>query len=54
MARALCAWALNQKGKNSVRNLRYGLQTRLVRGMNIRRHILIFTRKTGLGNAFPN
>ena len=31
MARALCAWAINRRGKNSVRNLRYGPQTRLVR-----------------------
>ena len=33
MARALRAWATNQGGKNSVRNLRYGPRTRLVRGM---------------------
>ena len=32
MARALHAWALNRGGKNSVRNLRYGPRTRLVRG----------------------
>ena len=24
MARELCAWAINRRGKNSVRNLRYG------------------------------
>ena len=30
MARALHAWAINQGGKNSVRNLRYGPRTRLV------------------------
>ena len=33
MARALRAWAINRGGKNSVRNLRYGPQTRLVRGI---------------------
>ena len=30
MARALCAWAINQRGKNSVHNLQYEPQTRLV------------------------
>ena len=35
MARALRAWAINRGGKNSVRNLRYGPQTRLVRGIYI-------------------
>ena len=34
MARALRAWAINRGGKNSVRNLRYGPRTRLVRGMS--------------------
>ena len=33
MARALRAWAINRGGKNSVRNLRYGPRTQLVRGM---------------------
>ena len=33
MARALRAWPINRRGKNSVSNLRYGPQTRLVRGM---------------------
>ena len=35
MARALRAWAINRRGKNSVRNLRYGPRTQreLVRGM---------------------
>ena len=33
MARALCAWAANRGGKNSVRNLQYGPRTRLVRGI---------------------
>ncbi len=33
MARALRAWAINRGGKNSVRNLRYGPRTRLVRGI---------------------
>ena len=33
MVRALRAWAINQGGKNSVRNLRYGPRTRLVRGI---------------------
>ena len=36
MARALRAWAIKRRGKNSVRNLRYGPQTRLVRGMYAR------------------
>ena len=35
MARALRAWAINQGGKNSVRNLRYGPRTRLVRGIDV-------------------
>ena len=30
------AWAINQRGENSVRNLRYGPQTRLVRGIYFR------------------
>ena len=33
IARALCAWAINQRGKNLVGNLRYRPQTWLVRGM---------------------
>ena len=33
MARALRAWAINRGGKNSVRKLRYGPRTRLVRGI---------------------
>ena len=33
MARALRAWAINQGGKNSVRNLQYEPRTWLVRGM---------------------
>ena len=33
MARALRAWAINRGGKHSVRNLQYGPQTRLVRGI---------------------
>ena len=33
MARALRAWAINQREKNSVRNLQYGPRTRLVRGI---------------------
>ena len=35
MARALGAWAINRRGKISVRNLRYGPRTQLVRGMYI-------------------
>ena len=31
MARALRGWAINRGGKNSVRNLRYGPRTRLVK-----------------------
>ena len=34
MARALQAWALIEEEKNSVRNLRYGPRTQLVRGIN--------------------
>ena len=34
LARALPAWAINRGGKNSVRNLRYGPRTRLVRGIS--------------------
>ena len=34
MARALRAWAINRGGKTSVRNLRYGPRTQLVRGIN--------------------
>ena len=33
MARALRAWAINRGEKNSVRNLRHGPRTRLVRGI---------------------
>ena len=33
MARALRAWAIIRRWKNSVRNLRYGPRTRLVRGI---------------------
>ena len=33
MARALRAWAINRRGKNSVRNLLYGPRTWLVRGI---------------------
>ena len=33
MARALRVWAINRGGKNSVRNLRYGPRTQLVRGI---------------------
>ena len=31
MARALRAWAINRRVKNSLRNLQYGPRTRLVR-----------------------
>ena len=34
MARAFRAWAVNRRGKNSVRNLRHGPRARLVRGIN--------------------
>ena len=33
MARALRAWAINRREKNSVRNLRYGPRTLLVRSI---------------------
>ena len=36
MARALRAWAINRRGKNSARNLQYGPRTRLVRGIYFR------------------
>ena len=38
MARALRAWAINRGGKNLVRNLQYGPQTRLVRGIILWTH----------------
>ena len=41
MARALRAWAINQREKNSVRNFQYGPRTQLVRG--IYRSYLEFT-----------
>ena len=41
MARALRAWAINRGGKSSVRNLRYGPRTRLVRGIKINKIRLI-------------
>ena len=34
MARVLRAWAINRGGKNSVRKLRYGPRTRLLRGID--------------------
>ena len=34
MAQALRAWAINRRGKNSVRNLEYSPRTRLLRGMD--------------------
>ena len=34
MAQARSARAINREGKNSVRNLRYGPRTRLVRGIS--------------------
>ena len=36
MARAPSAWAINPNEKSSVRNLRYGPRTRLVRGIFLR------------------
>jgi len=42
MARALRAWAINRREKNSVRNLQYGPRTRLVRGL---KWILIMNRQ---------
>ena len=41
MARALRVWAINRGGKNSVRNLRCGPRTRLVRGIYIQLTMLI-------------
>ena len=46
MAHALRAWAINRGGKNSVRNLLYGLRTRLVRGMHRPRLLLRYNLKT--------
>ena len=48
MARALRAWAINRGGKSSVRNLRYGPRTRLVRGIAVPR----FNLKTHGGRSF--
>ena len=42
MARALRAWAINRGGQNSVRNLRYGPRTRLVRGISYLLIIMIW------------
>ena len=44
MARALRAWAINRGGKNSVRNLRYGPRTRLVRGIYCVGHVAAFVK----------
>ena len=44
MARALRAWAINRGGKNSVRNLRYGPRTRLVRGISSKQTSKSFSR----------
>ena len=51
MARALRAWAINQRGKNSVRNLQYGPRTRLVRGIYI--NLLLTEREGRTGEYWP-
>ena len=43
MACGLRAWGINRRGKNSVRNLRYGPWTRLLRGMYKRKKPVINT-----------
>ena len=48
MARALRAWAINRGGKNLVRNLRYGPQTRLVRGISRGPHPVLSIDLTSL------
>ena len=48
MARALRAWAINRGGKNSVRNLRYGPRTRLVRGI-----CYLFSREVNYAKLEP-
>ena len=45
MVRALRAWAIKRGGKNSVRNLRYGPRTRLVRGMYSYLHVAQLTQE---------
>ena len=45
MAQAESARAINRGGKNSVRNLRYGPRTRLVRGTYNIRIVYIIIRK---------
>ena len=50
MALALRAWATNRGGKNSVRNLRYGPRTRLVRGM----YFTKFTSRLSIKSFFLN
>ena len=53
MARALRDWAINREGKNSVRNLRYGPRTRLVRGIyNTRAKQLFCSLSLLLGGVF--
>ena len=49
MARALRAWAINRGGKISVRNLRYGPQTRLVRGIT---NLVFSVRTVSYGSSF--
>ena len=49
MARALRAWAINRGGKNSVRNLRNGPRTRLVRGMYVTMPICLSVLFSGIG-----
>ena len=53
MARALRAWAINRGGKNSVRNLRYGPRTRLVRGIYPTRARRIIVKYTKDSTSFP-
>ena len=47
MARALRAWAINRRGKNSVRNLRYGPRTRLVGGIYAQNYAGIIRQTPG-------
>ena len=42
MTRALRAWAINRKGKNSVRNLQCEPRTWLVRGIYVRPCVILF------------
>ena len=51
MACALRAWAINRRGKNSVRNLRYLPRTHLVRGLYLAFHRKKMSQKCSHGKT---